>query len=149
MNGNSAMTDRARNALGQYANQIGTFGTRSLEGARAQGEFARQMGTLNHEIAAANGLLVNLNRGFGSVVGAVGAVSPAMGGAGRDVLSLSNGLKAAATGAGAVLGVVGGVAVGFAALGAAALTAGAAMAGPVDAMNLLVGKLNSATGDMG
>lgn len=107
------------------------------------------MNQLGSEMAAANGLLPTLNRGFGGMISALGTLSPAAGSAARDIGAISTGLKAAGVAAGAAIGVVGGVALGIGAIGVAAIAAGAAMAKPVDAMNLLVGKLNAATGSMG
>lgn len=106
------------------------------------------MNTLNHEIARTNGLLPTLNRGFGGVISALGTMSPAAGNAARSVSTVATGLRAAGVAAGAAVGIVGGVALGFTALSVAALAAGAAMAGPVDAMNLLIGKLNASSGSM-
>lgn len=37
MDGNTAMVERARAALGSYSSTIQTFGARSMEGARASG----------------------------------------------------------------------------------------------------------------
>lgn len=50
-----------------------------MEGVRASGEFSRAMNSLNHEIAKSNGLLVNLNRGFGSIRGELGTLAGAFG----------------------------------------------------------------------
>lgn len=50
-----------------------------MEGTRASGEFSRAMNSLNHEITKANGLLVNLNRGFGSFRGELANLAGAFG----------------------------------------------------------------------
>lgn len=157
-NNNPEMIDRANRALAAYNSTLREFGTRSMQGVKAKGEFARAMGGLNHELAATNGLLPTLNRGFGSLSAQLGALASGASVVGGNFGAMAGSFATMTSGAARASGALAGLAAGatalvlvpmtVAAIGAAILVAGAATADATDRFNGMIGKLNAATGSM-
>jgi tape measure domain-containing protein len=92
----SRVVAQARTALSQYQDVIRQFGTGSVEGTRAQGNFARAMQMASGEIARQGGLLKTLNDNARTTAAAFGAANSSLGGFGRVIFSTSAALQALA-----------------------------------------------------